>query len=432
MKARTFKIGGIHLPENKLTAGSRIVDVELPMMVSLSLKQHIGTPAKPIVAKGDAVVRGQKVAEASGKVSAAVHTPISGTVVDIKPVLNTAGLPDEAIIIQTTQELHYADEAARIETPVSYNYAQMSQAELIATIADAGVVGLGGATFPTAMKLSPPPGSVPKVLIINGVECEPYLTCDDALMRACPTEIVEGINIMLQASGTPRAVIGIEVNKPEAIAALEKACANYDYISVMPLQCKYPEGGEKQLIYAVTGLEVKSGALPISVGAIVQNVGTAYAVYKAVALRMPLIERVITVAGRGNYLVPIGMNIKDLPINEISAYSCADVIIGGPMMGRSAATLDAPVQKGTAGITILQPLDYAPQPCIRCGECVQACPMGLQPYLIATYGRLKRTDDALLAGAKDCIECGSCSYSCPSARPILDYIRLAKIYLRKS
>lgn len=423
---RTFSKGGIHVPENKYTPADRIIDVDLPRSVVITLKQHIGIAATPLVKKGDHVTRGQKIGEAQGRVSAPVHASISGTVDKIAPAYNTTGYTEDAIYIKADDADHEADVAARQAEVETYDWRRMTPEVIVGTIADAGIVGLGGATFPTAMKLTPPPGSKAKYLIINAAECEPYLTCDDALMRAHPREIIEGIEILMHGAKVKRAIIGIEDNKPESYAALASALEGKEGITLQLLKTKYPQGGEKQLIKAVLGVEVASGALPISVGAIVQNVATAYAVYRAVALRIPLIEKVVTIAGHGNYLVPIGMIISEMPVYVDNPPAEADVIIGGPMMGKSAALLDAPFEKGTSGVTVLAPLPYNPQPCIRCGACIEACPMGLEPYLISTYGRLRRVDDAVGAGALDCIECGSCNYSCPSARPILDYIRLAK------
>lgn len=428
MKALTFKKGGIHVPEHKFTPADKIIDVELPKKVSITLKQHIGLPSKPIVRRGDKVTREQKIAEAVGKVSAPIHASISGTVTDICKVQNTAGLYEEAIIITASDEDHDHDEAQRKASPNRHNWENMSAEEIIATIADAGVVGLGGATFPTAMKLSVPEGKKADLLIINAAECEPFLTCDDALMRSQPDEIIEGIRIMMKAANVSKAVIGMEDNKTEAFEAMQKAVqSSHSGITLQLLQTKYPQGGEKQLINAITGKEVPSGGIPISLGFIVVNVATAYAAYRAVALRIPLIEKVITVAGYGNYRVPIGMMLCQLPIDaHAQVMEEADVIIGGPMMGKSSPSLDAPVEKGTSGITIIPPLPFNPEPCIRCGECVRACPMGLQPYLISTLSRLGKTAEAVGEGARDCIECGSCNYSCPSGRPILDYIRIAK------
>lgn len=427
MKALTFKKGGIHVPEHKFTSADKIIDVELPKKVSITLKQHIGIPSVPIVKRGDKVTRGQKIAEAVGRVSAPVHASISGTVTSICPVQNLAGYNEEAIIITATDDEHAHDEDERMAAHTVHDWKSMTPDEIIAMIADAGVVGLGGATFPTAIKLSAPENIKPDMLIINAAECEPYLTCDDALMRLHAPEIIEGIKIIMAAAMVEEAVVGIEDNKPEAYAALYNASAREKGITIQPLKTKYPQGGEKQLINAVTGKEVPSGNIPISVGVIVVNVSTAYAVYRAVVLRIPLIEKVITIAGQGNYRVAIGMQVSDLPIDMSGKeIEYGDVVIGGPMMGKSTPSLVSPVEKGTSGVTVLAPLVYNPEPCIRCAECVRACPMGLQPYLISTLSRLGKIEEAVSEGARDCIECGSCNYSCPSGRPIVDFIRLAK------
>lgn len=427
MKTLAFKKGGIHVPEHKFTPADKIIDVDLPKKVSITLKQHIGIPSTPIVKRGDKVIRGQKIAEAVGRVSAPVHASISGTVTSICPVQNLAGYNEEAIIITATDDEHAHDEEERKAAHTVHDWKSMTPDEIIAMIADAGVVGLGGATFPTAIKLSAPESFKPEMLLINAAECEPYLTCDDALMRLHAPEIIEGIKIMMAAAMVEEAVVGIEDNKPEAYAALYDASAQETGITIQPLKTKYPQGGEKQLINAITGKEVPSGNIPISVGVIVVNVATAYAVYRAVVLRIPLIEKVITIAGQGNYRVAIGMQVSDLPIDMSGKeIEYGDVVIGGPMMGKSTPSLDAPVEKGTSGVTVLAPLGYNPEPCIRCAECVRACPMGLQPYLISTLSRLGKIEEAVIEGARDCIECGSCNYSCPSGRPIVDFIRLAK------
>lgn len=306
--------------------------------------------------------------------------------------------------------------------------AALDSKAIIELIKDAGIVGLGGATFPAHVKLMPPPGSKAEVVIINAAECEPCLSCDDMLMRENAREIVKGVQLLVRAAGVNRAVIAIENNKPEAIVAMTEACASAPGIEVMTMQVKYPQGGEKQLIAAVTGREVPSGALPIATGCIVQNVATAYAVYRAVYHNEPILDRVLTLhdGNEGkNLRVPLGTMLSTL-VEPGMEYE--KIILGGPMMGRTASTLNTPMIKGTSGI-LLDPR-YAhrrePEPCIRCAACVNVCPMGLEPFLLSTLSRLKQYDEAEQEKIANCIECGSCSYICPSSRPILDFIRVGK------
>ncbi len=437
MKLATFKTGGIHPAGLKLTAGMPIVALDLPRRVEILLQQHIGAPATPVVAVGDKVVRGQLIASASSYISASVHASISGTVIATGPVTLPSGYPGDAITIEASDADHAADTLSRramleLDTrPADRSLCEgLTCREIRDRIAAAGIVGMGGATFPSLVKLSTKDDSRPQVLIINACECEPYLTCDDALMRAYAPRIIEGIELMLKACGAPRAIIGIERNKPEAAAAMRAALDPSLPIAVQELRTKYPQGGEKQLVEALTGRRIPSGALPAAVGAIVHNVATAFAVYAAVDAHRPLIDRVITITGdtpvRGNYLVATGTLISDI---IPSVPSGAKVIIGGPMMGRTSVTLDTPVTKGTSGVLVISGAAArrkVEQPCIRCAACVEACPMGLEPYLLANYGRRRMWPEAEQALAADCIECGSCSYSCPASRPLLDYIRLAK------
>jgi len=412
-----------------------IVALDLPRSVSLPLSQHIGAPAVPCVSAGDRVVRGQMVASAAGFVSAPVHTPISGVVKGVSTITLPSGYPAQAIVIEAGDADHEADmEQRRSQMEADMQPADRTLSETLSAeeirrrVADSGIVGLGGATFPSTVKLSTRPDSHIDILVINACECEPFLTCDDALMRAFAPRILEGIELMLKASGAPRAVIGIEANKPEALAALRAALNPAWPIDICVLKTKYPQGGEKQLVEAVTGRRIPSGALPAAVGAIVNNVATAFAVYAAVEAGRPLTERVITVTGdtsdRGNYLVAVGTPIGSI-VNNIP--DGCKVVLGGPMMGRAAVNLDTPVTKGTSGILILDgPHRAAEQPCIRCTACVHACPMGLEPYLLSTFGRRRLWPEAEEHAVTDCIECGSCSYVCPSSRPLLDYIRVAK------
>ena len=431
MKLHTFKIGGVHPAENKIAAGKPIVNMPLPAEVVLPVAQHIGAPAKPIVAKGDHVKRGDRVAEAGGFVSAHVHTPISGTGVKIDTARTPQGMPVEAIYIKSDEADREADAAAMADTKPKRSDAEIAALDskaIIELIKDAGIVGLGGATFPAHVKLMPPPGSKAEVVIINAAECEPCLSCDDMLMRENAREIVKGVQLLVRAAGVNRAVIAIENNKPEAIVAMTEACASAPGIEVMTMQVKYPQGGEKQLIAAVTGREVPSGALPIATGCIVQNVATAYAVYRAVYHNEPILDRVLTLhdGNEGkNLRVPLGTMLSTL-VEPGMEYE--KIILGGPMMGRTASTLNTPMIKGTSGI-LLDPR-YAhrrePEPCIRCAACVNVCPMGLEPFLLSTLSRLKQYDEAEQEKIANCIECGSCSYICPSSRPILDFIRVGK------
>lgn len=435
---KTFRKGGIHPAANKTAVGT-IEALPLPMTVYVPLSQHIGAPARPVVAKGDRVSRGSLIAEATSYVSAAVHAPISGTVSAIEQAVSAYGKPMEVIVIKASGADHEADMEARL--PLTTDPSLLSSGidlgaeEIRSRVSRAGIVGLGGATFPTHVKLTVRPEQNAEVLIINGCECEPYLMCDDALMRTCPKEIVAGTRLMMKAAGAKRAVIALEDNKPEASAAISGALAGAADISMEILRTKYPQGGEKQLVEAVTGRRIASGALPMSVGAIVANVATAFAVFRAVALDEPLTERIVTVTGdipaeqRKNYLVAIGTPLAELPFTMPA--DCR-AIVGGPMMGRTAVRLDAPVTKGTSGLTLLEGrMRRQPLACIRCGACVEACPMGLEPYLLADYGRLRMFDEAREADVTDCLECGACSWSCPSSRPLLDYIRVAKQRSRK-
>lgn len=436
---KTFSIGGVHPSENKLTAGSPIVVLPRPAEVVLPLNQHIGASARPVVKVGDHVVRGQMIAEPDGFVSVPVHTPISGKVVRIDRCKTPQGVPVDAVYIKSDDEDRRRDEETVASlSPVRDDAAveALDPKEIIGIIRDAGIVGMGGATFPTHVKLSPPKGMVPEMVIVNGAECEPYLTCDDAVMRAYSAEIVRGTRLLMRAAGVSRGVIAVENNKPEAIAALSAAAASVPGVEVMPLKVKYPQGGEKQLIEAVTGREVPSGALPVSTGVIVQNVATALAVERAVVYGEPLMERVMTLVSpdkSGNYQVTVGMSMRDIA-GEITS-EIGKIIVGGPMMGRSASNLDTPVVKSTSGL-LLFPVSESRrseiEPCIRCGACVDACPMGLEPYLLSTLSRLHRFEEAEEQKIANCIMCGSCSYACPSSRPVLDFIRIGRAAVMES
>ena len=387
---RTFRIGGIHPPENKLSAGKKITALDTPKQVVIPLGQHIGAPAQAVVKKGDLVKVGTLLAKAGGFVSANIHSSVSGKVNKIDDVVDASGYRRPAIYIDVEGD-EWEETIDRSATLVKE--CALSSKEIIDKIAAAGIVGMGGATFPTQVKLMPPPGNKAEIVIINAVECEPYLTADHSLMLEKGEEILVGVSILMKAVNVSRAVIGIENNKPDAIAHLRKLAADYKGIEIMPLQMKYPQGGEKQLIDAVIRRQVKSGALPISEGALVQNVGTAYAVYEAVQKNKPLFERVVTVTGKAlaspsNFLVRIGTPIRCL-IDAAGGMpeNTGKIISGGPMMGKALASVDAPVCKGSSGVLLLTREESVRKPardCIRCAKCVNVCPMGLNPTLLMT------------------------------------------------
>lgn len=429
---RTFRIGGIHPPENKLSAGKKIETLALPKQVIIPLGQHIGAPAQALVKKGDLVKVGTLLAKAGGFVSANIHSSVSGKVNKIDNVLDASGYKKPAIYIDVEGD-EWEESIDRTEDLVKE--CSLSPKEIIDKIAQAGIVGLGGATFPTQVKLMPPPGSKPEIVIINAVECEPYLTSDHSLMMEKGEQILVGVSILMKAVNVSKAVIGIENNKPDAIAHLSKLAAGYKGIEVMPLKVRYPQGGEKQLIDAVIKRQVKSGALPISTGAIVQNVGTAYAIYEAVQKNKPLFERVVTVTGKAvakpsNLLVRIGTPIANL-IEAAGGLpeNTGKIIGGGPMMGKALISADVPVTKGSSGVLLLTREESVRKPmsnCIRCAKCVNACPMGLVPSLLMNATEFKNWELAEKNHITDCIECGSCSYTCPANRPLLDNIRFGK------
>lgn len=429
---KTFKIGGVHPAGNKLSANKAIEQLPLPKTVTIMVAQHIGAPAKVVVKRGDEVKAGQIVAQSSGFVSTNIHSSVSGKVTKIDTVIDSSGYKKQAIVITVNGDEwdESIDKSIDLITDTDLDAKAINE-----KILAAGIVGLGGATFPTHVKLSPPPGMKAEVLLINGVECEPYLTADHRLMLEKGDEILVGTKILMKALGVNKAFVGIENNKPDAIAHLTVLAEKYPGISITPLKVKYPQGGEKQLIKAVTGREVPSGALPIAVGAVVNNVGTAFAVYEAVIKNKPLFERVVTVTGKSlekpsNFLVRTGTSVQQL-IEAAGGLpdNTAKVISGGPMMGKAVSSINIPVTKGTSGILILNEEEghrKKAENCIRCGRCVTACPMGLEPFLLMTLSEKKIWDKTEDERIMDCIECGSCSYTCPAHRPLLDYIRYGK------
>lgn len=433
---KTFRIGGVHPKENKLSADQPIKVAELPKIAVFPLGQHIGAPAKAVVAKGDKVKVGQMIAEAGGFVSASIFSSVSGTVLKIDTCVDASGYDKPAIYI-TVEGDEWMEGIDRTDTIVKFDERpELTAKDIVEKVKNAGIVGLGGATFPCHVKLSPPPGSKPECVIINAVECEPYLTADHRLMLEHPEEIVVGTQLLMKAAGVEKAYIAIENNKPDAIQLMQLKAMTVKNIEVVPLQVKYPQGGEKQLIDAVIRRQVPAPpALPVSVGAIIQNVGTAYAVYEAVMKNKPLFERIVTVTGKSlatpsNFLTRLGTPMRQL-IDACGGLpeDTGKVIGGGPMMGKALANIDVPICKGSSGVLIMrdeeshrQPVD----PCIRCAKCVSACPMGLEPYLLSACAEQKNWEKLEKEYVVSCIECGSCQFTCPAHRPLLDLIRLGK------
>lgn len=436
MKIRTFSRGGVHPDECKLTAELATVVADLPNQAVFPLSQHIGAPAKPLVKKGDKVKVGTMIAEAGGYVSAPVYSSVSGTVWKVDSAIDATGYLKPAIIINVEGD-EWEESIDRTDTLETVGaHPELTPEEIVARVQRAGVTGMGGAGFPTHVKLCPPPTAKAECVILNGVECEPYITSDYRLMMEHAAEIVEGLRLLMKAAKVDKGYIGIEDNKPQAIALLSELTMADDHIEVVALAKKYPQGGEKQLVDAVIRRQVPAPpAIPVHVGAIVQNVGTAYAVYQAVMKNKPLFERYTTVTGKqiahpGNFLVRMGTPFGQL-IEKCGGLpeGSHKVLAGGPMMGKAVVSLDLPVCKGTNSITVLSGDDArrkAVQPCIRCGKCVDACPMGLEPYLLATLsanGLYERAEQECIVS---CISCGSCQFTCPSHRPILDNILLGK------
>jgi Na+-translocating ferredoxin:NAD+ oxidoreductase subunit C len=440
---KTFSIGGVHPPENKLTADRAIVDVPPPAQVAIPVSQHIGKPAELVVERGTEVKVGTLLAKASGFISAPVHSSVSGKVKKIDTVVDAQGYRRQAVLIAVEGDEweESIDRSPEITTDVT-----MEPADIVARIAESGIVGAGGATFPTAVKYSIPEGRSVDTLLINGVECEPYLTADHRLMLEEADELIVGTRVLMKAAGVGRGWIGIESNKPDAIAHLSARLAELSAagsipegtLEVLPLTVKYPQGGEKQLIQAATGREVPSGKLPLDVGCIVSNVSTAIAVYYAVQKNRPFFERIVTVTGKqlvaagggGNYRVRIGTPVSSLV--EIAGGMPDDtgkVVMGGPMTGKAITSFEVPVTKGSGGLIFISAAEArrdAVVNCIRCSRCVGVCPMGLEPYLLEKLVQKEKWEDAESEGIMDCIECGSCNFTCPSNRPILDWIRLGK------
>ncbi|MCX7846407.1 MAG: electron transport complex subunit RsxC [bacterium] len=427
MKLFRFR-GGVHPPDYKaLTQEVGIERLTVPRKVRVPLVQHLGVAAQAVVKKGERVLMGQLIGERHGFVSAAVHAPVSGVVTAVESVPHVSGRSVPGIEIENDGKEEWHPEIKPVR-PVT-------REAIIAAVQAAGIVGMGGATFPTHVKLQPPEGKKIVLLILNGAECEPFLTCDYRLMVEAAERVIRGAVYLMEALGVTRCVVGIEDNKPAAIAAMRGAAAGQSGIEVESVRTHYPQGGEKQLIYALTGREVPSGGLPMDVGCVVQNVGTAAAVADAVETGRPLIERIVTVSGDaverpGNYVVRVGTSIGDvLAAVGVDLEKCAKVIAGGPMTGLAVGNLEVPVTKGTSGILAFTEAwvkASEPAPCVRCGRCGVACPIGLNPTMLETLAMKRDVAGLQVFHAQDCIECGCCAYICPSQRTLVQAIRYGK------
>lgn len=429
---KTFPLGGVHPPENKISANSAISVLAIPKSVAIPVAQNLGAPSKVIVKRGDEVKVGQLIAQGEAFISANVHSSVSGKVKKIDNVMDASGYKRQAVLIDVNGDdwMEDIDQSKEIVRDI-----KLDSKQIIERLKDKGIVGMGGATFPSHVKLMIPDGKSAEYLVINGVECEPYLTADHRLMLERAEEMMIGIEILKKGLNVKKAIVGVENNKPDAIKHLKEVAKSFEGTEIQPLKVMYPQGGEKQLIKAVLGREVPSGKLPIEVGCVVNNVGTAVAVYEAVQKNKPLIDRIVTVTGKklakpSNFTVRIGTPVQTL-LDEAGGLpeDTAKVVNGGPMMGKALVSTDSPVVKGTSGILVFSEEESrrkAPQNCIRCAKCISVCPMGLEPFLLAQYGDKKLWEKAEKSFVMDCIECGSCHYTCPSSRPLLDSIRVAK------
>ena len=430
-------MGGVHPEENKISTNAVIEQMPLPKQVAVLMNQHLGAPATPIVAKGDKVKVGQLIAEAQAFMCANIHSPVSGTVNKIDTCKDMVGLPKTAIYIDVEGD-EWMESIDR--TPDIKRECTLEPKEIVAKLKEMGIVGLGGATFPAHIKYSVPEGKKAEYLIINAAECEPYLTSDHRVMMEHAEEICIGVSILRKALGVPNAYIGIESNKPEPIRVMTEMARTFEGIIVEPLVVKYPQGAEKQLINSITGRKVPSGKLPIDVGCVVSNIGTTFAVYEAVQKNKPLIENILTVTGKKlpsqhNYQCRIGITYNDIikhALGELPA-NTGKVISGGTMMGKAISNLDAPTTKGASSVLVMDESESRRGPesnCIRCGKCINACPMGLEPYLFSALVKNNRIEEAKEHNILDCIECGCCFFSCPANKPLTDEIRLGKNKVR--
>ncbi len=429
---KTFTLGGVHPDENKLSSQVKTGEQPIPETVYIPLSQHLGTPAEPVVNKGDEVKTGQLIAKATGFISANIHASVSGTVKNIEKVMDGSGYKKEVITITVKGDewIEGIDKSPELKSDIT-----ATKEDIIKKVTDSGIVGLGGAAFPSHVKLSVPPGKKCDHVLINGAECEPFLTSDHRMMLEKTEELFVGINLVKRALEVETAIIGIENNKKDAIEVMQKVAAKHEGIRVQPLKVMYPQGGEKQLIEAILKREVPSGGLPIDAGVVVFNVGTVFAIYEAVQKNKPLFERYVTVTGKSiqeplvtktrigtlcSELIKLAGGVPD---------DTGKIINGGPMMGKALPNAEVPVVKGCSGIVIMPVSEAKRQAeanCIRCSKCIERCPMGLEPYYLALLSKNEAWEEAEKNHVMDCIECGCCSYTCPAFVPQLDYIRLGK------
>ncbi len=435
-KIKTFEKGGIHPQKYKITSDVPITDAGIPETVVIPVRQHIGAPAKILVQKGDKVKVGTLIADADGIVSADVHSSVSGEVIKVEDTAAGSGYYEKMITIKVEGDEweENIDKSPNIVREIA-----ASAEEIVEILKQSGIVGMGGAGFPTPIKVDVPNGKKVDCLIVNGIECEPYLTADDRLMQEYAEQIVIGAKILNKALGIQNAIIAIDENKPKAIAAIQQITRSYVGVNVQVCATKYPQGAEKQLIAAVTGREVPPGCLPIDVHCVVQNAGTVFAVYEAVQKHKPLFERIVTLSGDAvdnpaNFRVRIGTPASFLLAKVAPQQDVGKMIFGGPMMGTAAINEEAPVTKTTSGILLLKQssvVEPVVSACIRCATCADVCPQGLEPFAIANFVRDAEYQEAKKIHVLDCIECGCCSYSCPARIPLLDYCKLAKYEIRK-
>jgi electron transport complex protein RnfC len=432
---KTFR-QGLHLAEKKeLSEDKKIKRISPPPRVILPLSQHTGAPCEPLVKVGEQVKEGQKIADHHSFISSPIHASISGKVSSIGKMPHPVGGEDEAIIIEGDGDGKKVWEKGKV------NLRSLAAEEIRKIIREAGIVGLGGAAFPTHVKLNPPENKPIDTIILNGCECEPYLTGDHRLMLERADDCLYGLKVIMQTTGATKGYVGIESNKPDAIALMREKLKDSKKIQVVPLKTKYPQGGEKLLIKAILNREVPSGGLPLDVGVVVNNVGTALAIAEAIKWGKPLLERVVTVTGSGvresaNLWIPLGTPFSYV-VEECGGLreNASKVIMGGPMMGLSQYTLDVPVVKGTSGILVLTESEVMlkeEEPCIKCARCIDHCPMGLLPTVLARLIKAERWDSLKDYNVMDCIECGCCAYVCPSKIPLVHLIKLGKFQVSKN